>query len=390
MEKISGELEALFYKAADYSNNGNYDKAIAIYQDILNRYKDDDNACAYSYARIGDIYLILKKLNLAEDYLRKSLSYDPLNSVTHYLLGFTYSTSRQWDKAIKEFEVSLKQEPDEAEYLRGMGWALWSAGRKDEGLKYMNRAFSNAPHNDNILTDFAVIYLESGNSDKAVEFAERAIQANPNNTLATDVLNATLRFRERFQTGYRFTSENYYDIYEMKVSLKDYRPPIWRRFHVPGRITLYKLHRVLQTVMGWDNYHLYEFRVGEQRYGEPDPDHQVEVKSARRFKVDDVFTIEGARFTYIYDFGDGWIHQVLIERILLSEKELKCPVCIEGKRACPPEDCGGTGGYANLLRIIGNPQDEEYKRMMEWLGGGFDPKHFDMDAVNRGLKRIGR
>ncbi len=130
MENDNAELEALRSEAIDYCNQGDFDKAITIHKDILNRYSDNDQACTYSYASIGDIYLTLRELELAEDYLRKALGYDPLKPKFHYLLGFTYSVSRQWDRAIKEFELSVKQEPEDAEYLRGLGWALWSTGKR--------------------------------------------------------------------------------------------------------------------------------------------------------------------------------------------------------------------------------------------------------------------
>jgi len=388
MENNNAELEALRSKAIDYCSKGDFDKAVDIHKDIITKYKDSDEACANSYASIGDIYLTLRKLELAEDYLRKALGYDPLDSKCHYLLGFTYSVSSQWDRAIKEFELSVKQEPDEPEYLRGLGWALCSSGKKAEGLKYLGRAISLAPDNENILTDLAVVYLKNGDPDKAREYAERAVKINPESALAREVLHNILRIMGGLRTIRRSTSEKHFGIYQMKVKLVGSEPAIWRSFRVSGNITLYKLHRILQVVMGWDNYHLYEFRVGKTRYGEPDPEWGMEIKSARRVRVGEIFTMVRAKFIYFYDFGDGWQHEIVIEDILPTKQELKHPVCIKGKRACPPEDCGGIGGYADLLRIIRNPRDEEYQRMMTWLGGEFDPEYFDLDNVNRGLRRI--
>lgn len=189
-------LESLRLKAVGYCNQGKFDEAITIHEDILNRYKGNDQACEYSYASIGDIYLTLRKLELAEDYLIKALGYAPLNSKYHYLLGFTYSISRQWDKAIREFEMSVRQLPQEAEYLRGLGWATWSAGNKKRGLEYLKQAVSLAPENVNILADLAVAHLRDGQLDTAKEYAERAVKTDPKNALAKDVLNATRRFRE--------------------------------------------------------------------------------------------------------------------------------------------------------------------------------------------------
>jgi len=174
----------------------------------------------------------------------------------------------------------------------------------------------------------------------------------------------------------------------MKVSIKGAKPSIWRRFRVSGNITFYKLHRVLQEIMGWSNSHLYEFQLGEMLIGEPDPEYGREIRSARRVKLNEILVKEMTRFIYIYDFGDGWQHEVTVDKILPSNEELRNPVCIEGERACPPEDCGGIGGYSDLLKIIRNPAHEQYGEMMEWLGGEFDPKLFDIDEVNHRLKAI--
>lgn len=388
MENDNAELEALRSEAMACCNQDDFDKAITIHRDILTRYKDNDQACAYSYASIGDIYLTLRELELAEDYLKKALSYDPLNPKYHYLLGFTYSISKQWDGAITEFEISVKQQPKDAEYLRGLGWALWSAGKKVKGLKYLGRAVGLAPDNENILTDLAAAYLRDGHFDKAREYAEQAVKANPKSALAKDVLNTTFRFREGLRAVRRIGRESKASIYEMKVRLKESRLAIWRRFQVSGNITLYKLHQALQVVMGWDDYHLYEFLIGKLRYGELNPDYSPETKGARRVRLNDIFTREMAKFTYIYDFGDYWEHEIVVERISLASQALRHPVCIEGKRACPPEDCGGIWGYTDLLKIIRNPAHEEYERMMEWLGDEFDPKRFDIDGVNRRLRTI--
>jgi tetratricopeptide (TPR) repeat protein len=388
MKNDDTELESLRSEAVGYCNRGDFDKAITIHKNIVTRYKDNDQACSYSYASIGDIYLNLRKLELAEDYLKKALGYDPLSPKYHYLLGFTYSISKQWDKAIKEFEVALRQQPEEAEYLRGLGWATWSAGDKGHGLEYLKRAIGLAPDSVNILTDLAVIYMRNGHLDTAQKYAERAVKADPKSAVAKDVLNATRSFRDGLREVGRLPQKTSSIVYEMKASIKGAKPAIWRRFRVSGNITFYKLHRVLQEVMGWSNYHLYEFRFGELLLGEPDPEFGREIRSARRVKLNEILTREMAKFIYIYDFGDGWEHEVTVERILSTNDKLRHPVCVGGERACPPEDCGGIGGYSDLLKTIHNPAHEQYEEMMEWLGGEFDPKRFDIDEVNRTLKGL--
>lgn len=177
-------------------------------------------------------------------------------------------------------------------------------------------------------------------------------------------------------------------IYQLKVTLKNTKPPIWRRIQVPGGITLYKLHRIIQVAMGWEDYHLHVFEIGGTSFGELDPDFDSIDKSERSAKLNRVVTGAGAKFIYEYDFGDSWRHEILVEKVLLPEAGVRYPVCVGGKRACPPEDCGGPWGYENLLEIIKDPEHEQHEEMMTWLGGEFDPEALDLDAVNRELRRI--
>lgn len=380
------ELEMLQSQAAWYRSRGELDKFIICCKEIINRHQDNAAACGYAYASIGDAYLTLRQLDQAEDHLKRAVGYDPLNPKYHYLLGFVYSVSRQWDKAIKEFELSLKKEPDDSEYLRGLGWALWSAGEKAEGLRHLQRAIDVKPENANALIDLAAAHLHDKAFGEALKYAERALEVDPKNRLAREVLNATRRFQGAFNSVRRAAEESQPSVYEMKVRLKGIKPAIWRRFRLSGSASLYKLHLILQAVMGWSDYHLYEFQIGQLRFGEPDPNW--ETRSAKRVRLSDILTKEKARFTYVYDFGDDWEHEVVVEKILPSAEKLVHPICIGGKRACPPEDCGGIGGYSRLLELISNPKDDEYEEMMEWLGGGFDPERFEPDEVNRRLKSM--
>ena len=181
------------------------------------------------------------------------------------------------------------------------------------------------------------------------------------------------------------------EIYQLKVTMKESKPPIWRRFQVPNDTTLHRLHLILQSVVGWTNSHLYRFDIEGIQYSVPDPEddfNELHFVDSRRTRLSKVVSHEKARFTYEYDFGDSWEHQILVEKILPSESGTQYPVCLAGKRACPPEDCGGIWGYDELLEIIRNPTHEEYERMTEWLGGSFDPEQFDIDQVNRSLRRF--
>jgi hypothetical protein len=129
-------------------------------------------------------------------------------------------------------------------------------------------------------------------------------------------------------------------ICQFKATLKGIRPPIWRRFQVPNDITLYKLHLVLPDVMGWFNSHLYQFVIHGTCYGDPDLDFEPGA-NARRVRLWQVLPQPKTRFLYEYDFGDGWQHEVVLEKVLPPVEGVRYPVCLEGARACPPEDCGG-------------------------------------------------
>ena len=179
-----------------------------------------------------------------------------------------------------------------------------------------------------------------------------------------------------------------HSIFQIKISLLGIKPPIWRRFQVSSDITLAYLHEILQVVMGWKNCHLYQFEIGEEYFGEPHTDYDYEMMDASEVKLSEIFPGEGAKFIYEYDFGDCWDHEVKMEKILPLEEGKHYPVCLGGERACAPEDCGGIWGYDYLLKTIWNPEHDEYEEMMEWLGGGFDPEEFDLDAINRRLSKI--
>ncbi|MBI5251799.1 MAG: plasmid pRiA4b ORF-3 family protein [Desulfomonile tiedjei] len=172
--------------------------------------------------------------------------------------------------------------------------------------------------------------------------------------------------------------------YQIKVTLRDIRPPIWRRMLVPCDIRLDNLHRVLQVVMGWTDSHLHEFIIDGVSYGDPslDVDMGDDVENEKRFNLHKVVPGEKSKFHYLYDFGDSWEHEILVEKILPIEKGTRYPVCLAGKRACPPEDCGGAPGYENLLEALKDPSHPEHEEMFEWLPGDFDSEKFDIKSIN--------
>ena len=171
-------------------------------------------------------------------------------------------------------------------------------------------------------------------------------------------------------------------VYQIKVTIRNSRPPIWRRFQVFSDITLYQLHGILQVVMGWTNSHLHQFRAGGIYYGKPDKELGMDVKNEKGVRLNKVLPKIKDRIVYEYDFGDGWEHDLVLENILSAEPEGKYPIAVKGKRACPPEDVGGIWGYGDFLEAIKNPNHPEHKTMIEWCGGSFDPEEFDIDEIN--------
>jgi len=179
-------------------------------------------------------------------------------------------------------------------------------------------------------------------------------------------------------------------VYQFKITLKDIKPPIWRRIQVPESYTFWGLHVAIQDVMGWEDYHLHLFKIInpstelKEEIGIPDEDFEWDRKTLPgwELKIADYFSLENPKADYLYDFGDGWEHAIKLEKIVARAKDVKCPVCVAGKRSCPPEDCGGIWRYPNFLEIIKNPEDEEHERMLEWVGGEFDPEYFDIKDVH--------
>lgn len=188
-------------------------------------------------------------------------------------------------------------------------------------------------------------------------------------------------------------------IYQLKITLKDIKPPIWRRVLVPQNITFYKLHKIIQAAFGWQDYHLFDFDFGDVAVHIPDPDYApgelhggIKELNAKRTKIDGLL-VERRKCIYIYDFGDDWRHEVVLEKILPVEEGKRYPVCIDGARHRPPEDVGGVPGYEEFLSIIRNPRHPEHDDYLVWAekdtnGRKFDPEYFYINEINRALAKI--
>jgi len=181
------------------------------------------------------------------------------------------------------------------------------------------------------------------------------------------------------------TSKRPENILQFRVSLDHIEPHIW--IEVPDSYTLKQLHRIIQIVMGWQDSDLHEFSLNGKRYGEPNPEDEENVIDERTVRLRDLALSNGDGIGYVYDFGDDWQHQLVLEAKLVSAPQSLYPACIAGERNSPPEDVGGVDGYADFLDAIANPEHEEHDATLEWVGGDFDPEAFSVTEVNERLRR---
>ncbi len=186
------------------------------------------------------------------------------------------------------------------------------------------------------------------------------------------------------------TNNKKYTYYEIKVSIRDTHPPVWRRLQIPEGITFHELNAIIQLAFDWCGYHLYNFEVGATLNGEgisielpgsEDDWSYCEVKNAKKEKIDKYFK-KYKKMEYIYDFGDNWVHDITIEKIIETDIKLIKPICIKAKMANLPEDCGGPWGYEELLEILADKKHEEYKAMKDWVNNGYTDWYDDREYVN--------
>jgi hypothetical protein len=183
------------------------------------------------------------------------------------------------------------------------------------------------------------------------------------------------------------SSKKVSSVFQLKVTLREVAPPIWRRMLVPANITLGRLHFVLNEAMGWTCSHLHSFSMGDRTFGDPrlDEDGELDFEDERKVKLDTLVG-PGQALRYEYDFGDSWEHDIVVEAVLEADHRLDYPLCVAGARACPPEDCGGTTGYENLLESLADERHDEHNDSLTWVGGCFDAEGFDANRTNRALR----
>ena len=345
------ELNSIWDEARQYIESGNHEKAIEIYKYILVRYGDNAVAAEYANAYLGDLFLTLQKIELAENHIKKAINLKPENPGYRYILGFVYSYKRQWDKAIAEFEIAVAREPNNGEYPRGLAWAIYSSGDVTQGLTSLEKASHLAPDNANILTDLAVAYLSSVNIDKAREYAERAARLDPINSVARDVLKRVLGFSKGFKPrGERIANaptrpSAYSDthfIHRFKVSLRD-KPDIWRIIDIKENQMLSSLHKAIFKAFDRFEEHQYSFFLSnkpydrESEYTSPGISANGTNKLATRIRIDSIALHGGPNILYLFDYGDEWWHKV--ELISVTERVTRAsyPRVVKKQGKSPPQ-----------------------------------------------------
>lgn len=180
-------------------------------------------------------------------------------------------------------------------------------------------------------------------------------------------------------------------IYQLKITLIESKPLIWRRILVEEDVFLSNLHKIIQSAMGWTNSHLHQFIKDETFYTEriPGDDLWEEMNNVDYIgiKLNELLRFVKNTIIYEYDFGDSWSHEILLEKFIKPNESIKYPMCTGGKMKCPPDDVGGIGGYIEMLKVLRNPNNEEYESYITWLGGHFDYKEFDINKVNKLLAK---
>ncbi len=170
---------------------------------------------------------------------------------------------------------------------------------------------------------------------------------------------------------------------QLKISLSEVKPQIWRRVLVSSETTLHELHRIIQMTFEWYDYHLYEFEIGDQRYQRPDSESDAEDSTHARLR--DLELAAGDAFTYLYDFGDSWMHRLQVERVPRRTDARRLPYVISGERRGPPEDCGGPGGFERFLEAVRNPSHPEHHEYRAWVGDSYEPETFDLQTVRHAV-----
>ena len=176
----------------------------------------------------------------------------------------------------------------------------------------------------------------------------------------------------------------------LRIRLADVSPTVWRRVEVPLDTTLAELHLIIQAVMAWWDYHLYEFQIGDETYSRPSSEQEIDIRDDNAVSLQALIDRNIKQFNYIYDFGDWWEHEVSIGPERIGEANIDYPVFLGGKNNCPPEDVGGPHGYIEYLAAISDPSHVDHEQMIAWRGQGFDPNYVNERLIHAQLNIVAK
>jgi len=326
------ELDMIWDEARNQIQSGHRDKAVEIYKYILVRYADDPVANEYANAYLGEIYVGLKQFDLAEKHIKIAISYQAEKAAYHYLLGFLFSYRQQWDQAISEFEMAVAGEPQNAECLRGLGWAIYQHGDRTKGLGLLHQADKMAPGTVNILTDLAVAYLAI-DFKEARKYAEQAVGTGHDSSLAKQVLSKiqaiekdVSRIVKNARLGWEkalTANSSNVGIYQFKVSLKD-NPAIWRIIEIKENQLLSSLHKGILMAFDGREDRAYSFFLSQKRgdrqheFAASTPGISETAKLAKSIRIDSIhlYQDEGQKFLYLFDYENKCWHEVELVQII--------------------------------------------------------------------------
>jgi hypothetical protein len=177
---------------------------------------------------------------------------------------------------------------------------------------------------------------------------------------------------------------------QLRIQIREIKPAIFRVIQVTNTRTFHLLHEIIQWSFGWDHAHLHEFHVGRTKVAEPDPEFGPPPfpRHPRTTRLGDLVSKDVTRFIYVYDLGDDWIHDIIVEKRFAPHAAVRYPICLDGARSAPPEDCGGIPGYDDFLAAWRDPKHEAHAHMRKWAGPSYDPERFDLKVVNEILKTL--
>ena len=385
-----------------------------------------DPLCAEAHLLLGQAEIDLDEPKRAISPLTEAVRLAPDSAEAHYCLGVAVEAVGQWAKAATEYERVVALDPEYAGGHAGLAHMLAELGKSKYAVPAAERALQLEPDDPFILASVARTHQRLGRLGEAARLFQRAAQHDPSDpgiymqlfevavkmgddalatqafkglqradpeaaeelhaalTAASAMLKASKQLAKPTRRGPAAGRDQ---VYQLKISLRGIRPPIWRRVLVTGDTTLSTLHRIIQLTMEWEGHHLHEFTVAGARYS----DKACRLDGAAdesRVSLGDLGLQEKSRLTYCYDFGDDWGHTIVVEKILPVEKGRAYPACTGGKRSAPPEDCGGVWGYYRILDALQHPDDPKYAEVLEWVGAEYDPAAFHPDWADAALQSL--